>query len=278
MHDSRQTSCPTDLGQIHTTAVEAARAAGHEALQRWQGQLGTRYKGRRDLVTDADFAAEEAVIRLIRERFPDHAILAEETGVTNSPSAPSAYQWIVDPIDGTTNYSRGLPMFASSVAVAYHGRPVAGAVHDPVCGWTFHAMRGGGAYCNDEPITCSTRQDLIELVVEFDWGREDSVRARMAQVVHELEPDLGGWRTLGSATLSLCYVAYGSCDAYVHGALGAWDLAAGGLIIEEAGGRVTSLDGSPAWWEHSTCLASNGLVHDQLLARIAWPSRHIPTR
>mgnify|MGYP001073890799 CR=1 FL=1 len=253
------------------TAVEAARRAGEEAVRRWEAGFQTRSKGRRDVVTDADLAAEEIIVELITQRYPDHAILAEEGGVVVAGAEP-VFRWFIDPVDGTTNFSRHLASFAVSVGVAEAGRPVAGAVYDPVRGTMYSGRRGGGAYRDDARIVCSRRDDMEDALVQVEWPRSDDIRDHMRTIVDRLALSAGGMRTFGCATLALCNVAAGGADGYVNLSLGPWDIAAGGLLIEEAGGRVTGIDGNQVWAGGQTCLATNGHLHEALLRLIAPPA------
>ena len=246
-------------------AMKAARLAGQEALRLWREPHDTRHKGPRDIVTEADLAAEKVIVDTIQAQYPDHSILAEEGGLSPNAGQPAEFQWIIDPIDGTTNYARGLPFFSISVAVAERGRPLAGALYDPLRDRMYHAMRGGGAHCDGRRLSCSRRERLIEALIALDWARDEAVRSRLLRAVLACSPQIGSWRSFGSAALGIALVAEGGADAYLHGSLLPWDLAAAGLLVEEAGGRITGLDGSPAWWRERACLATNGLIHDQLL-------------
>jgi len=262
--DAAHSLSPHALRQV---AMEAARLAGAELLRRWRGPLGTRSKGLRDIVTDADVAAERIVIETIHGYYPDHAILSEEGGAADC-EADSEYQWIIDPLDGTTNYARGLPYFSVAIAAARAGRPVAAAVYDPLRDAMYHAATGAGAFCNERRLECSVRRRLIDLLLTFDWPRQEAPRAAMTRLVQTLSPQVGGLRTFGSAALELCSVAEGASDGYLHLTLHAWDIAAPGLVIEEAGGCITGIDGSSPWWQAETCLATNPLIHDDLLVLV----------
>jgi len=262
-----------DSAALHATAVEAARRAGAELARLFHLPRTTRDKGLRDIVTDADMAAERAVLETIRARFPNHAILSEEGGVGGDDDT---YTWIIDPLDGTSNYARGVPFFCVAVAVASAGRPLVGAVYDPLRDAMYHAARGGGAFCNERRLAVSQRQRLIDLLLMQDWPRDDARRVRMARMAGALVPIIGGMRTMGSAALELCQVAGGACDGYFHLTVHAWDKAASGVIVEEAGGRITSIDGAPEWWAGENCLATNGLIHADLLARLRAADASIP--
>ena len=260
------------------TAMEVARLAGQEALRFWRNPHNTRFKGPRDIVTEADVAAERAAVALITSRYPDHAILAEEGGDLASDSCGAEFKWIIDPIDGTTNYARGLPIFTVSVAVAQNGRPIAGALYEPLADQMYHVVRGGGAFCDDRPLSCTSNGIIEDFLIGVDWPRAEDTRARLLEAVLAASSRVGGWRTLGSAALGIAMVGAGILDAYVHPTLHTWDMAAAGLIVEEAGGMVTGLNGSPSWWNESTCLASNGRAHRELSVFFESVSRPLISR
>jgi len=245
------------------TAVEAAQRAGQVIAGRYPAGRNVTFKGYRDIVTDADTAAEAIVLDLIRARFPDHAILSEEAG---GGEIGSGYTWVVDPLDGTTNYAHRIPVFAVSIGVLEGGEPLIGVIRDPLRDQTFVAERGGGARLNGAPMHVSRIARLDHTVVGLDWGRSDRVRERALAYLHRVAPCCGTVRMLGSATLGLAYVAAGWLDAYFHPVLKPWDAAAGVCLIAEAGGRCTTLDGGPYRVGLPGCLATNGLIHDELLA------------
>jgi len=253
-----------DLLQV---AIEAARRAGQTALRFWDEPMRVSNKGPRDIITDADVAAEEVIVATIRRRYPLHPILAEESGQT---TGQGDIQWIIDPLDGTTNYSRRLPVFCVSVAATQNGRPVVGAIYDPIRRQMYHAIKGGGAFCNQERLHCGERRQLEEALILFDWPHSEVHRKQLMRSILDMSPLIGGWRSLGSAALGLVFAGAGIADAYLHPTLSPWDLAAAGLIVEEAGGIITALDGAPHWWEGSTCLASNETLHGRLLALLDW--------
>jgi myo-inositol-1(or 4)-monophosphatase len=245
------------------TAVEAARRAGQAIAERYPAGRNVTFKGYRDIVTDADTAAEAIVLDLIRARFPDHAILSEEAG---GGEIGSGYTWVVDPLDGTTNYAHHIPVFAVSVGVLEGGEPLIGVIHDPLRDQTFVAERGEGARLNGAPMHVSRVARLDHTVVGLDWGRSNQVRERVLASLHQVASCCGTVRMLGSATLGLAYVAAGWLDAYFHLVLKPWDTAAGMCLIAEAGGRCTALDGEPYRVDMPGCLMTNGLIHDELLA------------
>jgi myo-inositol-1(or 4)-monophosphatase len=251
--------------ELLEVALEAAHCAGDVLLERMATRRAVTAKGYRDTVTDADIAAESAVIALLRARFPDHAILSEEAGEMDAPGSTT---WVVDPLDGTTNYSHGHPTFCVSIAALQSGRPAVGVVHDPVRGHTFAACEGKGATLNGAPVRASRLLRLSEAMIALDWAHADADRERVLQRLVVLAPRCRSVRALGSAALALAYVGAGWVDAYFAVALKPWDTAAAGLIVAEAGGKLTELDGEPWRVGEPALLATNGHLHEELLA--AW--------
>jgi len=245
------------------TAIEAAQQAGRLVAERYPSERRFALKGFRDLVSDADTAAEAQIIELITRRFPGHAILSEEAG--GPDAAAGEYTWVIDPLDGTTNYVHRHPVFAVSIGVLQRGRPLLGVVHDPLRNHTFAAHRGGGARLNNEPIQVSAFPQLGEALLGFDWGHSDEMRGRIAGCAGKLLTCCGGLRVMGSACLALAYVAAGWLDGYFQAGLKPWDTAAGILLVSEAGGCCSTLQGEPFQVGEPGCLASNGAIHDSCL-------------
>jgi myo-inositol-1(or 4)-monophosphatase len=248
------------------TAIEAARQVGRVLLEQFGTPQEIKSKGLRDIVTEADLAAQAQAIEVIRSQYPDHDIWAEEVGQT--PGGASDYCWIVDPLDGTTNYVRGFPCFSVSIALSQRGELVLGVVYDPLRDQLFRAQRGQGAYLNDDRIQVSAAGRLMDAVIGLDWAHSQELRCRTAQLVVEAAPRIGTLRSAGSAALGLCSVAAGWTDAYFHLSLQPWDVAAASVIIQEAGGSVSDLAGLPWRPKSGGCLASNGLIHEAMLALI----------
>ncbi len=245
------------------TAIEAARRAGQVIAERYPTGRNATFKGYRDLVTETDVAAEAVILDLIRARFPDHAILAEEGG---GNEASGDYTWVVDPLDGTTNYAHHVPVFSTSIGVLERNQPIIGVIHEPLREQIFVAERGKGVTLNGEPIHVSSTSRLIHSVVALDWGHSDEVRGQTLELLLQIAPRCGTVRALGSAALALAYVAAGWLDAYFNLSLKPWDTAAGTLLVAEAGGHCTTLKGEPFRAGSPTCLATNGLILDELLA------------
>ncbi len=243
-------------------AFEAAIKAGNIAASVLEKPRKVQRKGPRDLVTDADFAAEKAIVEVITSWFPDHSICSEEKPFHqgNSP-----YTWYIDPLDGTTNYFHRLPIFCTSVALAEKGEVILGVVYEPLSKRLFWAWKGQGAYLNDKPIRVSSISSTEESLIGLDIPRLQSIRTEFSAFIPRLIERVFTIRAMGSAVLGLCFVAAGWLEAYFHFSLKPWDLAAGALIVEEAGGKVTQVDGKPWNIEAKALLASNGLLHGELL-------------
>jgi myo-inositol-1(or 4)-monophosphatase len=244
------------------TGIEAARLAGQVIAKRYSARHDVIVKGFRDIVTEADTAAEAAVLDIIRARFPDHAILSEEAG---GDPIDDGVVWVVDPLDGTTNYAHRIPSFCVSIGVMEAGKPLVGIIHDPLRDEIFVAERGGGAALNGESLRVSSVSDFGHTLLGLDWTHDNAHRERVLDHLAEILPRCGTVRALGSAALGLAYVAAGRLDGYFHLSLKPWDAAAGVLLIEEAGGRCTTPERAPYRFDSSGCVATNGLVHEELL-------------
>lgn len=252
-----------ELAGFKEVCERAARAGG-DVLRHWQGRVHAREKGPADLVTEADLASQEAVRATLLEVFPEHGFLGEEN--LSIPASADGYRWIVDPLDGTTNYIHGIPVYAVSIALERRGEVIVGTIYDPSAEACFTGVRGRGATLNGQPLKVSAAEYLAEAVVSM------SLPARVRRESPELDQFLKvvvraqSIRRLGSAALALASVAAGRFDAYWSTCTKAWDIAAGILLIEEAGGIVTALDGGPVQLEvGSFVAAANPRLHAELL-------------
>ena len=250
-----------------SVAVEAARSAGKLLREELGGTRRIHHKGIINIVTEMDQRSEALIIGRLLEAFPDHAVLAEEGGVT---VGRSEYRWHIDPLDGTTNYAHGLPLFAVSIALERAGVVELGVAYDPNLDECFVAERGKGATLNGEPIQVSncTTLDQSLLVTGFPYDIRTTTETNLPEYA-TLSLRAQAVRRLGSAVLDLCYVASGRLDAFWELSLGPWDMAAGGLIVLEAGGRVTNVLGGPWRLQGPGVLASNGHIHEAVLEGLA---------
>lgn len=246
-------------------AAREARAAGALLRRMMADPRQLQSKGFRDLVTDADFAAQELITQGLRKEFPGHGFWAEEKNSELPTAGP--VRWMVDPVDGTTNYSRGIPNFCVSIAAAVAETVVVGVIYDPMSDELFSAVRGQGCTVNDRPVSVSRTDSLADAAIAIDFGRGRNVRKTAIAALLRFVHDARNVRSIGSAALALAWVAAGRFDAYLSFELGAWDIAAGALMIQEAGGQVSTVDRQPLALVASTsCAASNGLLHEPLLA------------
>jgi myo-inositol-1(or 4)-monophosphatase len=247
-----------------TTAIEAVVRAGDVMMSRFGSDFRIDKKGTIDLVTEVDVAIERAFRGTIAERFPGHEVLGEEFG--GAALVPAGPCWVFDPIDGTTNFAHGLPIFCSSIALEIAGVAEVAAVYDPTRRELFTAERRGGAFLNGRPLSVSSASDLVEalLVTGFPYdvhGRVDEIVGLFGAFVGRAR----AVRRLGSAALDLCYVAASRLDGFWENDLKPWDIAGGSLIVEEAGGRVTDVFGGPFTSRSGSVLATNALLHESML-------------
>ncbi|GIJ51844.1 inositol monophosphatase [Virgisporangium aliadipatigenens] len=254
----------TEPAELLTVALGVAREAADLALRmRTDGVTGIDTKSTiTDVVTAADKAVEDLVKSSLQQLRPGDAVLGEETGGAAEPSAGGAVRWIVDPIDGTVNYLYGLPQYAVSLAAEVDGVVVAGVVRNPVTGQEWTAVRGGGAWRAGRRLTCSAQRELGLTLIATGFGYDARRRAHQAAVISRVLPRVRDIRRFGAASLDLCLAAEGAVDAYFEKGLAAWDRAAGGLIAEEAGLRVTGLRGEGPG--RRFVLAANEAVYEEL--------------
>ena len=259
----RQPSAP----ELRDFAVTIAREAGLILREGWGQSHRPEHKGRIDLVTEFDRRSEALLLERIRTRFPDHAILAEESG--GSGAAPG-FRWIIDPLDGTTNFAHNYPFFCVSIGVEHQGELVAGVIHDPIRGETFAGALGAGATLDGEPIRVSAITELQAalLVSGFHYSIRERPEPTLS-LFREFLLRAQGVRRDGSAALNLCYLACGRFDGFWEARLSPWDMAAGVLIVREAGGVVTNFRGGPFHLDGLQILAANAALHASMLDLIA---------
>jgi len=253
-----------DLNHIHDVAVRAGKSAAELILFALDKPRIPDYKGKTDLVTKTDKESEELICSIIHAEFPKHGILTEESG----PSFPDAdYQWIIDPLDGTTNFVHGYPSFAVSIGVFYKSKPLVGIVLELPAKRLFTALKGQGVTCDGSPINVSNVSSLSDslLVTGFGYDHNDKWKTNM-RLFQILTDKTQGVRRLGAASVDLCHVAMGMVDGFWEFDLHPWDTAAGMLILTEAGGTVTQMDGKPFSIYDDNILATNGALHSALEA------------
>ena len=261
------------------TAIEAVVRAGEAQMARFGGDLRIGKKGAIDLVTEMDLEIERAFRAMIAERFPGHAVLGEEFEASGDREATPRYCWVLDPIDGTTNYAHGLPIFCASLAFEIDGEAVVAAVYDPNRRELFTAEKGLGAWLNGTPLRVSQAAALIDslLVTGFHYNIQRDP-THLIELFGEFISRSRAVRRLGSAALDLCYVAAGRFDGFWESKLQPWDVAGGALIVQEAGGRVTTVDGSPFTSRTGSVLATNGRIHAEMLDTINGLNARIRSR
>lgn len=254
-------------------ATEAALRAGRIQKERYASGVAVELKGEIDLVTEVDRDCELAILDAIRTRYPSHDIVTEETDLARTGAS---HVWFIDPLDGTTNFAHSYPMFCASVALAVDGELVAGAVFDPVRDELFSAERGSGAHLNGQPLKVTTAERLLEslLITGFPYDLHQRLEERL-RFFNRVTGRARAVRRDGSAALDLCYVAAGRADGFWEEILKPWDMHAGRLIVEEAGGTATRLDGSPLGLGPDGIVATNGRIHDALVEALREESKPV---
>ncbi len=254
---------PIHLLQI---AKKLAYDAGKMALKYQQKGFRTEFKDGNplNLVTEADKAVDEFIVKTIRSNFPDHSILSEESGAIEGSGE---YKWIIDPIDGTSNFAHGIPLFAISIAITHKGKPIIGVVEIPGLKESFWAQEGRGAYIGMKRIEVSKVNDFKKALMAtgFSYDRQGARFQKNIELFDRLYKDTLGLRRSGSAAMDLCFLACGRYDSFWEYDLNSWDIAAGKIIVEEAGGMVTNMDGTPLNPKAKAVLATNGSLHNQML-------------
>ena len=247
-------------------AVKAALAGGKVLMKYFNTGLAVEYKGRIDPVTAADKTSQKVITAILKKEFPGHSVIGEEDV---EKKACSEYCWVIDPLDGTVNYIHDIPFFCVSIALIVKGKTAAGAIYAPRLNELFTARRGAGAFLNGKRIAVSPNDRIVRSLVVTGFPYD--IRAERRRVMESLSKVLSnaqGVRRLGSAAMDLAYVASGRFDAFWEKGLKAWDVAAGALIVQEAGGKVTEFDGGKNYIFGNTILASNGKIHSKMINMI----------
>jgi myo-inositol-1(or 4)-monophosphatase len=249
------------------TATEAALQAGAIQKAKYGTRVAIEHKGEINIVTEIDHACEDAIVALLRARFPDHDIVTEETEIERTGSP---YVWYIDPLDGTTNFAHGYPCFCTSIALAHEGRVIAGVVYDPLREELFTAERGVGSFLNGRRLRVSETTEILQALLLTGFPYD--VRENVAEKLRLFALFIGQAQAVrrdGSAALDLCYVAAGRVDGFWEERLYPWDMMAGILMIEEAGGRASRFDGSAVGTRADEVIVSNGRLHDRMLELLA---------
>ena len=257
---------PQEKARLFDVACDAARQSGAILKNNFGKKKEISFKGRINPVTNVDLQSEKTIIGVITASYPDHDIITEESDLEQSGSA---YRWIIDPLDGTVNYSHDYPFFAVSIALEVNGVLEIGVVYNPVMNEFFRACRGEGAFCNDLPISVSDIDNLERslLVTGFPYDINEKAYNNLEHFNHMMKY-CQGVRRDGSAALNLCYTAMGRFDAYWETSISPWDIAAGMVITTEAGGKVTKLDGQQLSAFDGELVASNAKIHEQIVEQL----------
>ncbi|TFW35099.1 inositol monophosphatase family protein [Massilia horti] len=253
------------------TAVKAARRAA-AVINRASfdvERITVTEKQHNDFVTDVDQAAEQAIIETLLKAYPDHAVLAEESGASKNLNDESEFAWIIDPIDGTTNFMHGYPNFCISIALQQRGVTTQAVVYDPVRNDLFTATKGAGAYLNDKRIRVRNPDRVAKALLECGHGADPRALVEYLKLYELMQPRCQAMRNSGSAALALANVAAGRSDGYFEKRLKAWDIAAGALLVTEAGGIVGQFDGEPGYLESGDVLAAGPKVFAQLVTLLS---------
>ncbi len=260
-----------DYDEVLKVATTAARN-GSAVLSHYAGKAEVNFKegSTQNLVTQADVEAEAAIVDVIRKHYPSHSILGEEGG--GDVDLQAEHLWVIDPLDGTTNYVHRIPQYCSAVAYASRGVVQVGVVLDPCRKELFHAVRGSGAFLNGEPISVTKTNAFTEAVVAtgFYYDRGEMMRQTLASIERLFEHNVRGVRRLGAAALDLCWVACGRWEGFFEYQLSPWDYAASSVIVEEAGGRCGDRVGNPLKIESGNVIAANAHLFDEICSVVSW--------
>ena len=243
-------------------AMQSAEEAGKILLAHFRSEKEIRHKGKGNLVTEVDILSEKRIVELLKREYPDHNILSEES---NSSTPVAGYTWIIDPLDGTNNYVFGIPFFCTSIALARDEDILLGVTYDPLRGELFRAEEGHGAYLNDSAVQVSREGSLGVSLVGLDLGYSEKQGRELLDITTKLWGHVHCLRIMGSAALSLAYVACGRVTLYLHRYLYPWDIASGLLLIREGGGKVTDWRGQPASFDTKEIIASNRELYQEFV-------------
>ncbi len=251
-------------------AAEAAKKAGEVLKDHFREGRQVRYKGRANIVTDVDLRADSVLKAFLQSEYPDHSIISEET---EPVERASEYTWILDPLDGTNNYSFGIPFFSTVVALTRGDDTLVGVTYDPLRGELFAARKGGGTTLNGRAVSVSAKTNVRDSLVGLDLGYVEENGKRLLEFIAGLWPRMYAYRIMGSSALGMAYAACGRLDLYFHLLLYPWEIACSGLLVTEAGGVVTDWEGRPVAAGESPVIAANGAVHADFLRIIAESAR-----
>lgn len=246
-------------------AWRCVREGGALALEGFRGDRTIDVKGRGNVVTDADVAVELRIKSILQAEFPDHAILSEETSAHTDPA--NGWVWVIDPIDGTKNYSMGIPVWCVNIALCCEGEPVLGITYDAVHDEGFWAVAGEGAWCDDRRLATSQSPDVESSVLGIDLGYDDALGSGQIALMSRIFPRVQTIRILGSAALAFAYASCGRLDLFTHMNVAPWDVAAGILLVREAGGAASDRSGGPIRITSRAFAAGGRAVHDDFMAR-----------
>jgi len=255
-----------DLDNLKKTAIEVAKAGGIVAMQGFGQSKQIDFKSSdTDLVTEFDRKSQEAIVNIIRKKYPTHGILAEEDLSTD---LDAEYVWVIDPIDGTTNYAHHSPIFSVSIGLVHQNDPIVGVVYAPAMSEMFVAAKGQGATLNDIPIQVSDIEKISQSILGTGFNYDQVIVQKNLKYFSSLIHQSRAIRRLGSAALDMCWVAMGRFDSYWEMGLNAWDVTAGRIIVTEAGGRISDFVGGKYELETHNLLCSNGRIHEQMMAAL----------
>ncbi|MBW2976494.1 inositol monophosphatase [Candidatus Woesearchaeota archaeon] len=242
--------------------LKAAKSAGSVVLKNYNNIGKIKFKTPRDLVTKVDILSEKTIIEIIRKKFPEHSFITEESGAIDKKSR---YTWIIDPIDGTTNFVAKIPQFAVSIALAKNNKIIMGAVYNPLTKEMFFAEKGKGSYLNNKRLFVSKKSRLKDCILAFSAPTDIRLGRKTFSILRKNHGTFRALRNLGSAALNMCYIANGKFDLYFSLRIRPWDVAAAKLVVEEAGGKVSCIKGKEWLIRHKKIAASNKIMHNQFI-------------